>query len=84
MQRVAIARALYLKSDILLFDEATSAIDDATEAEIQKAILALRQKLTIVIVALRLSTVEECYSMYCLHEGKLQSVHEDEDKTLEQ
>lgn len=84
VQRVAIARALYSNPDILLFDEATSALDDATEAEIQKTILSLRQKLTIVIVAHRLSTVEECDSVYWLHEGKLQSVHENEDKILEQ
>ena len=59
-QRVAIARALYANPDILLFDEATSALDGATEAEIQQTILTLKKKLTIVIVAHRLTTVEGC------------------------
>lgn len=83
-QRVAIARALYSNPDILLFDEATSALDGATEAEIQKTILTLRQKLTIVMVAHRLSTVEGCDSVYWLHEGKLQNMHDNEEKALEQ
>lgn len=82
-QRVAIARALYANPDVLLFDEATSALDGSTEAEIQKTILTLRQKLTIVIVAHRLSTVEGCDCVYWLHEGRLQNMNDDDDKTLE-
>ena len=82
-QRVAIARALYANPDILLFDEATSALDGATEAEIQQTILSLKKKLTIVIVAHRLSTVEGCDNVYWLHEGKLQNMHSNEGKALE-
>ncbi len=78
IQRVAIARALYNKPDILLFDEATSALDGAAEAAIQKTILSLRDNLTIVIVAHRLSTVEGCDKIYWLHEGKVKSVKNDE------
>ncbi len=73
VQRVAIARALYNKPDMLLFDEATSALDGAAEAGIQKTILSLREKLTIVIVAHRLSTVEGCDRVYWLHEGEMKS-----------
>ena len=82
-QRVAVARALYANPDILLFDEATSALDGATEAEIQQTILSLKKKLTIVIVAHRLSTVEGCDNVYWLHEGKLQNMHSNEGKSLE-
>ncbi len=72
VQRVAIARALYTNPDILLFDEATSALDGASEAAIQNTILSLRNNMTIVIIAHRLSTVEGCDSVYWLHEGALQ------------
>ncbi len=83
IQRVAIARALYNKPDILLFDEATSALDGAAEAAIQKTILSLRENLTIVIVAHRLSTVEGCDRVYWLHEGKMRQVDGD-GKALEE
>ncbi len=77
IQRVAIARALYTKPDVLLFDEATSALDGASEVAIQKTIVALRENLTIVIVAHRLSTVEGCDHVYWLHKGELQQVGDD-------
>ncbi len=77
IQRVAIARALYNKPNILLFDEATSALDGAAEASIQKTILSLRENLTIVIVAHRLSTVEGCDEVYWLHEGEIRQAGDD-------
>ncbi len=77
IQRVAIARALYARPDILLFDEATSALDGAAEAAIQKTILNLRENLTIVMVAHRLSTVEGCDKVYWLHDGELKCVQSD-------
>ncbi len=83
VQRVAIARALYNKPDILLFDEATSALDGAAEAAIQNTILSLREDLTIVIVAHRLSTVEGCDRVYWLHEGEMKQV-DDDDKALDE
>ncbi len=70
IQRVAIARALYTKPEILLFDEATSALDGAAEAAIQKTIVNLRDNMTIVMVAHRLSTVEICDEIYWINEGK--------------
>lgn len=73
IQRVIIARALYHHPQILLFDEATSALDSGTEATIQKTILSLRQQMTVVIVAHRLSTVESCDVLYWLDGGTLRA-----------
>lgn len=71
VQRIAIARALYGAPDILLLDEATSALDGAAEAAIQSTILSLRENLTIVVVAHRLSTVQGCDHLYWLDAGKV-------------
>jgi ATP-binding cassette, subfamily B, bacterial PglK len=59
-QRLGLARALYHRPSLLLLDEATSALDIATEAKLIKALRNLSGKLTIVIVAHRLSTVAGC------------------------
>ena len=70
-QRVAIARALYADPQILIFDEATSSLDNATENVIQQTINALRDDITVVIVAHRLSTVEQCDVVYWLEDGEV-------------
>jgi len=70
-QRVAIARALYADPQILLFDEATSSLDSATENVIQQTINTLRDDITVVIVAHRLSTVEQCDIAYWLEDGNV-------------
>jgi ATP-binding cassette subfamily B protein len=59
-QRVSIARALYKKADVLIFDEATSALDSETEESVMKAIEGLEEKLTILIIAHRLTTLKGC------------------------
>ncbi|WP_044205764.1 ABC transporter ATP-binding protein [Flammeovirga sp. OC4] len=60
-QRVGIARALYFDAEILFFDEATSALDTQTEKEITESIHKLSESnLTIIIIAHRLSTLEDC------------------------
>ena len=59
-QRISIARALYKKADVLIFDEATSALDNETENEVMKAIEGLGGKITILIIAHRLSTLKTC------------------------
>ena len=71
IQRVGIARALYNQPDILIFDEATSALDGATEAAIQQTVESLRSNITILLVAHRLSTVENCDYVYWLENGKI-------------
>ncbi|MBV5287146.1 MAG: ABC transporter ATP-binding protein [Methyloversatilis discipulorum] len=70
-QRIGIARALYHDPPILVLDEATSALDVATEAEVMKAVAALQGRKTIVIVAHRLSTVEQCDRLCRLEAGRV-------------
>lgn len=68
-QRVAIARALLKSCPIMLFDEATSALDTATEKDIQGAISEATQNSTTLIIAHRLSTVQDCDKIIVLKNG---------------
>ena len=70
-QRINIARALYHNPDILVFDEATAALDNVTEQEIVNSIDALKHKKTIIIIAHRLSTVRNCDRIYFMKQGKI-------------
>lgn len=71
VQRVAIARALYNNPQFILFDEATSALDGAAEQAIQQTINSLRDHMTLVVVAHRLSTVDSCDYVYWIEEGEI-------------
>lgn len=70
-QRIGIARALYENPDLLLFDEATSALDNETEAAIMESINSLHGKKTMVIIAHRLQTIENCDIVYRVKDGKI-------------
>ncbi len=70
-QRVAIARALYHAPDILVLDEGTSALDHETEAEVIKAVESLKGKMTILMIAHRLSTLTKCDRIVELENGIL-------------
>lgn len=70
-QRVAIARALYHKPEIMVFDEATSSLDTNSEKAIQKTIYSFKGKQTLVIIAHRLTTVEDCDTVIWLEKGKI-------------
>lgn len=59
-QRIGIARALYCQPEVLILDEATSALDSETEKSITDTILKLKGKITIIAVAHRLTTLEQC------------------------
>lgn len=59
-QRIGIARALYQQPNVLILDEATSALDNETEKSITKTILKLKGRITIISIAHRVSTLEEC------------------------
>ena len=70
-QRIGIARALYKNPKILIFDEATSALDSETEKEVMKSINSLMNKKTIIIISHRLSTLENCDTIYKVSGGKV-------------
>lgn len=70
-QRVAIARAILRQSPIIILDEATASVDVQTEKQIQKAILNLAGKRTIVAIAHRLSTIREADMILVIHEGEI-------------
>ena len=70
-QRVAIARALYHDPRILVFDEATSSLDSATERELLAAIDRIGRDRTIFMVAHRLSTVRGCDRILVVDEGRI-------------
>lgn len=70
-QRVSIARALYTAPRLLIFDEATSALDQANEKSIQSTIEQLANEITCVIIAHRLTTVEQCDTIIWLDKGRI-------------
>ncbi|WP_215319374.1 ABC transporter ATP-binding protein [Polynucleobacter paneuropaeus] len=70
-QRIGIARALYHDPTVLVLDEATSALDNETEHGVMEAIKALHGSKTVIIVAHRMSTVENCDYLYRLDKGTL-------------
>lgn len=71
VQRLCIARALYRDADILIFDEATSAVDNETEAALQKSISHLAGAKTIISVAHRLSSIRSADIIYVLNDGMI-------------
>jgi len=70
-QRLGIARAMFTKPKLLVLDEATSALDGQTESDISSAILELKGKTTIVMIAHRLSTVRFADLVIYINEGKI-------------
>ena len=78
-QRLAIARALLKKSKILLFDEATSSLDNITQKNVQTAIKNISKDCTIVTIAHRFSTIMDVNKIIVLKDGKkvIEGKHED-------
>ncbi|MDB0021089.1 ABC transporter ATP-binding protein/permease [Candidatus Pseudothioglobus singularis] len=70
-QRIGIARALYRKANLIVFDEATSALDNETEQAVMEVINNLKQVLTIIIVAHRITTLQKCDSIIELGDKKI-------------
>ena len=76
-QRVAIARALYRDASMLLFDEATSSLDNASERDIGEMLQSLRVDRTVVIVAHRTDALRHCDVVYELAAGNIVDRHVD-------
>ena len=70
-QRVALARALYRDPAILILDEATSAVDNETEAAIQRSLARVSKGRTTIVVAHRLSTVRHADRIHVIEHGRL-------------
>jgi len=73
-QRIGIARALYGNPEVLVLDEATSSLDTKTEKEIVKSIDRLRGNKTLIIITHRLSTIENCDTVYEFDHGRFISI----------
>jgi len=70
-QRIALARAFYHERDVLIMDEATSALDNNTEREIVDEIKYLKGKITVIIIAHRLTTVQHCDRIYKIENTRI-------------
>ena len=68
-QRIGIARALYYEADILVFDEATSALDGITEKTILDAIQDFKGQKTLIMIAHRLKTIQNCDQIFMMEKG---------------
>lgn len=70
-QRIGIARALYHNPSVLIFDEATASLDNETEKHVMNSIYNLKQDKTIIIIAHRISTLQDCDQVYEIKNGKI-------------
>lgn len=73
-QRLGIARAIYKQADVIIFDEATSALDNETEKAVMEAIDQLSNRLTILIIAHRLTTLKNCSQIIELDKGSIKKI----------
>ncbi|MEM8543613.1 MAG: ATP-binding cassette domain-containing protein [Cyanobacteria bacterium P01_H01_bin.119] len=70
-QRLAIARAILKDPPILVLDEATSAVDNETEAAIQRSLAKITQHRTTIVIAHRLSTIRRANRIYVIDKGEI-------------
>jgi ATP-binding cassette subfamily B protein len=73
-QRLLIARALYKRPDYLFLDEATNALDTINEQKISKALNAVFQNRTVIVVAHRLSTIRRADQIIVLRQGMVAEI----------
>ena len=72
-QRIGIARALYRDPDVIVLDEAMSALDAVTEQAVMDAINTLQGQKTLIIITHRLSTISACDEIFVLERGRIAS-----------
>ena len=70
-QRICIARALLKDSKVIIFDEATSSLDNISQQYIMDSVEKIKNKKTIITIAHRLSTIENCDLIYFVDKGKI-------------
>ncbi|PTY37877.1 hypothetical protein BGP77_15530 [Saccharospirillum sp. MSK14-1] len=73
-QLLSLARTLARKPSVLILDEATANIDSHTEALIQRSLMTLRGRVTLIAIAHRLSTVKDADQLVVLHQGQIQQL----------
>ncbi len=71
LQRIGIARALYNQPEILILDEATASLDYNTEINVMEAIKNIKKDKTLIIVAHRLTTIDDCDYIYKIEKGEI-------------
>ncbi len=81
-QRLCIARALVEDPDVLILDEPTSALDVRSEHLVRQTLLDLRQSMTVIVIAHRLSTLDICDRIMVIQDGRLRGF--DSPANLEQ
>ena len=82
IQRLAIARALYKSPKILILDEATSSLDNITEKKLIQSINNLKRKVTILMIAHRLTTLSNCDRIYELSNNQFKEIKKEKLKIL--
>jgi len=70
-QRIGLARALYFSPEVLILDEATSSLDIPTERKIVNTIKKFKNRLTMIVVAHRLSTLQDCDTIHFIENGSI-------------
>jgi ATP-binding cassette subfamily C protein len=73
LQRIGLARALYTEPKLLIMDEATSALDAESENEINKALDRMRKKVTVLLIAHRLNTIQRSDIVFFLEGGRIEA-----------
>jgi ATP-binding cassette subfamily C protein len=73
LQRIGLARALYTQPKLLLMDEATSALDAESENEINRALDEMRGRVTVILIAHRLNTIQRSDIVYLLNNGRIEA-----------
>ena len=71
LQRIGLARALYTQPKLLVMDEATSALDAESESEINKALDEMRGKVTVILIAHRLNTIQRSDIVFLVESGQI-------------